>query len=71
VAVGALALVHSRPKRNSGRSLIGWFTTGGGAVFMVTPAKFMLAILAFIAMLIIIGAMVVLPDTGHYANIAH
>jgi hypothetical protein len=38
---------------------------------MVTPAKFMLAILAFIAMLIVIGAMVVLPDTGHYANIAH
>jgi len=36
---------------------------------MVTPAKFMLAILAFIAMLIVIGAMVLLPDTGHYANI--
>ena len=38
---------------------------------MVTPAKFMLAILAFIAMLIVIGAMVVLPETGHYANLAH
>jgi hypothetical protein len=38
---------------------------------MVTPAKFMLAILAFIAMLIVIGAMVVLPDTGHFANLAH
>jgi hypothetical protein len=39
--------------------------------FMVTPAKFMLAILAFIAMLIVIGAMVLFPETGHYANIAH
>ena len=38
---------------------------------MVTPAKFMLAILAFIAMMVVIGLMVVLPDTGHYANIAH
>ena len=38
---------------------------------MVTPAKFMLAILAFVAMLIVIGAMVLLPDTGHFANIAH
>jgi hypothetical protein len=38
---------------------------------MVTPAKIMLAILAFIAMLIVIGAMVVLPDTGHFANLAH
>ena len=38
---------------------------------MVTPAKFMLAILAFVAMLIVIGAMVILPETGHYANIAH
>jgi hypothetical protein len=38
---------------------------------MVTPAKFMLALLAFVAMLVVIGAMVLLPDTGHYANIAH
>lgn len=38
---------------------------------MVTPAKFMLAVLAFVAMLIVIGAMVLLPETGHYANIAH
>ena len=38
---------------------------------MVTPGKFMLAILAAIAMLIVIGAMVVLPETGHYANIAN
>ena len=36
---------------------------------MVTPAKFMLAILAFIAMLIVIGAMAFLPDTGHYASV--
>jgi hypothetical protein len=38
---------------------------------MVTPAKFMLALLAFVAMLIVIGAMVVLPDTGHFANLTH
>ncbi|MEA2194348.1 MAG: hypothetical protein QOG42_782 [Solirubrobacteraceae bacterium] len=38
---------------------------------MVTPAKFMLALLAFIAMLIVIGAMALFPETGHYANIAH
>ncbi len=38
---------------------------------MVTPAKFLLAILAFIAMLAIIGAMVILPETGHFANIAN
>ena len=38
---------------------------------MVTPAKFMLALLAFVAMLIVIGAMVLFPETGHYANIAH
>jgi hypothetical protein len=36
---------------------------------MVTPGKFMLAILAFIAMLIVIGAMALLPDTGHYASV--
>jgi hypothetical protein len=38
---------------------------------MVTPAKFLLAVLAFIAMLVVIGAMVLFPETGHYANIAH
>lgn len=38
---------------------------------MVTPAKFLLAILAFIAMLAVIGAMVILPDTGHFANLAN
>jgi hypothetical protein len=38
---------------------------------MVTPGKFLLAVLAFIAMMVVIGAMVILPDTGHFANIAH
>lgn len=38
---------------------------------MVTPAKFMLAIVAFIAMLILIGAMAFLPETGHFANVLH
>ena len=38
---------------------------------MVTPGKFMLAVLACLAMLIVIGAMVLLPETGHYANLAH
>ena len=36
---------------------------------MVTPAKFLLAVLAFIAMLLVIAAMALLPETGHYANI--
>jgi hypothetical protein len=30
-----------------------------------------LAVLAAIAMLVVIGLMVVLPDTGHFANLAH
>ena len=38
---------------------------------MVTPGKFMLAFLAFLAMLAILALFVLLPDTGHYANIAH
>jgi hypothetical protein len=38
---------------------------------MVTPAKFFLAVLAFLAMLAVIALMVLLPDTGHFANIAH
>ncbi len=38
---------------------------------MVTPLKFTLALVAFLAMLAVIGAMVLLPDTGHFANIAH
>jgi len=36
---------------------------------MVTPAKFLLAVLAFIAMLLVIAAMALLPDTGHFANV--
>jgi len=35
---------------------------------MVTPAKFMLALIAGIAMLVVIGAMVLGPDTGHFAS---
>jgi hypothetical protein len=38
---------------------------------MVTPAKFLLAVLAFIAMMVVIGLMVVLPETGHFSSIAH
>jgi hypothetical protein len=38
---------------------------------MVTSGKFLLAVLAAIAMLVVIGLMVVLPDTGHFASIAH
>jgi hypothetical protein len=38
---------------------------------MVTPGKFMLAIIAFVAMLVILALFVVLPDTGHYAGIAN
>ena len=38
---------------------------------MVTPGKFMLALIAGVAMLVVIGLMVVLPDTGRFANIAH
>jgi hypothetical protein len=38
---------------------------------MVTPLKFFLAVLAFLAMLAVIALMVLLPDTGHFANIAH
>jgi len=38
---------------------------------MVTPLKFFLAVLAFLAMLAVIALMVILPDTGHFANIAH
>lgn len=37
---------------------------------MVTPGKFMLALLAFVGMLAILALFVLLPDTGHFANIA-
>jgi len=35
---------------------------------MVTPAKFMLALIAGVAMLVVIGAMVLGPDTGHFVS---
>jgi hypothetical protein len=38
---------------------------------MVTPGYVFLALLAGIAMLVVIGLMVVLPHTGHFASIAH
>ena len=38
---------------------------------MVTPGKFMLAFLSFAAMLVILALFVLLPDTGHFANLAH
>ena len=41
---------------------------GEESVHMVTPAKFMLALIAGIAMLVVIGAMVLGPDTGHFAG---
>jgi hypothetical protein len=36
---------------------------------VVTPTYLLLAILAGIACLVLIGAMVVGPDTGHFASI--
>ena len=36
---------------------------------MVTPTYLLFAILAFIAMLVVIGAMVIGPDTGHFASL--
>jgi hypothetical protein len=63
--------VDSGARAGFGPLDIGVRQNGGGANFMVTPGKFMLAILACIAMLIVIGAMVIGPDTGHYPNIAH
>ena len=36
---------------------------------MVTPTYMLFAILAFIAMLVVIGAMVIGPDTGHFASL--
>ena len=38
---------------------------------MVTPTYFLLAILAFVAMLVVIAAMVIGPDTGHFASLSH
>ena len=36
---------------------------------MVTPTYLLLAILACLAMLAILALFVILPDTGHFANI--
>jgi hypothetical protein len=36
---------------------------------VVTPTYLLFAVLAFIAMLVIIGAFVIGPDTGHFAGI--
>ncbi|MEA2148374.1 MAG: hypothetical protein QOD69_204 [Solirubrobacteraceae bacterium] len=36
---------------------------------MVTPTYMLLAILAFIAMLVVIGAMIIGPDSGHFASL--
>jgi hypothetical protein len=36
---------------------------------VVTPTYLLFAILAFIAMLVVIGAMVIGPDTGHFASL--
>jgi len=38
---------------------------------MVTPAKFMLALLCCVLMLIVILAMAFLPDTGHFSKLLH
>ncbi len=37
---------------------------------MVTPTYMLFAILAFIGMLIVIGAMVLGPDSGHFAGVS-
>ena len=36
---------------------------------MVTPRYLLFAVLAFLAMLVILALFVILPDTGHFANI--
>jgi hypothetical protein len=38
---------------------------------VVTPTYLLLAVLAFIAMLVVIAAMVIGPDTGHFASLAN
>jgi hypothetical protein len=37
---------------------------------VVTPTYLLFAILAFLAMMIVIAAMVVGPDTGHFAGVS-
>ena len=36
---------------------------------MVTPTYLLFAVLAFLALLVILALFVILPDTGHFANI--
>jgi hypothetical protein len=36
---------------------------------MVTPTYLLFAVLAFLAMLVILALFVILPDSGHFANI--
>ena len=36
---------------------------------MVTPGYLLFAVLAFLAMLVILALFVILPDSGHFANI--
>jgi hypothetical protein len=36
---------------------------------MVTPTYLLFAVLAFIAMLVVLALFVILPDSGHFANI--
>jgi hypothetical protein len=36
---------------------------------LVTPTYLLLAVLAFIAGLVILALFVILPDTGHFANL--
>jgi hypothetical protein len=38
-------------------------------VSMVTPTYLLFALLAFIAMLVVLALFVILPDSGHFANI--
>jgi hypothetical protein len=36
---------------------------------MVTPTYLLFAVLAFLAVLVILALFVILPDSGHFANI--
>jgi hypothetical protein len=38
---------------------------------VVTPTYLLFAVLAFIAMLVVIAAFVIAPDTGHFASLAN
>ena len=36
---------------------------------MVTPTYLLFAVLAFLALLVILALFVILPDSGHFANL--